>query len=228
VSSNHKIWEKPVNKKRTQPTQQNGNRGVQADVMMNATDNNVIPIEHAKRKARLEGHTDDELMQLARANVKEAFAELVRRYNRLVRGYCRKWNWERGEDLAQDVFVRLWRARDRYKPRDEFKAYLFMIVVNQCRNDKRSLNRKPPMEPLTPEKKVEAASVDQLEQILEREKLARVHRRIEALSPKLKEAILLRFGSEMSYRQIADITKSNEATVRSRVMLGIQKLKKEL
>ena len=215
--------------KKIKLSQRKKSGGVKPYVMMSATDNNVVFFEHAKPKARLADHDDDALMQLAQANVKEAFAELVRRYNRLVRGYCRKWNRSRGEDLAQDVFVRLWRARGRYRPKNEFRAYLFIIVVNVYRNDRRTFVRKPPMASLSVEQAPEpAAAANQLERILAQEKLDRVHRSIEGLSPKLKEAILLRFGSELSYRQIAEITQSNEATIRSRVMLGVQKMKKEL
>ncbi len=197
-------------------------------VMMSRTHDNVIPLERASRRARLGDHSDDELMRLARANVKEAFAEIVRRYRRLVRGFCCKWSPDRGEDLAQEVFVRLWRSRERYRPKNEFKAYLFTIVVNQCRNDRRTLTRKPPMAPLDPERRIDGDAPDQLDRILEGERLRRVHRGIEALTPKLKEAVLLRYGSEMSYRQMSRILGVNEATIRSRVMLGIQKLQKEL
>ncbi len=196
--------------------------------MMKAGINNVISIDEAKNLKQLKCHTDDELMQLASANVKEAFAEIVRRHQGQVRGFCRKWNGQGGDDLAQDVFVRLWRARHRYRPQNEFKAYLFRIVVNRCRNATRSLRRRPPMEELKPEKVTEASSGNQLEKILEREQLLRVYRQIRKLSPKLKEALLLRFGQEMSYRQIAQITDSKEATVRSRVLLGVERIKKEL
>lgn len=195
---------------------------------MSTVKNNVISIERASAKTRLENYSDDELMQLCAANVENAFAELVRRYQGKVRGFCRKWDSQRGDDLAQDVFVRLWRARHQYKPKNEFKAYLFAIVINQCRNAKRSLSRRPCTEKLQLKEICDRASSDQLDRILRREKVSRVHRQIEKLSPKLKEAVLLRFGQELSYRIMAEIIGANEATVRSRVLLGLEKLRKEL
>ncbi len=93
--------------------------------------------------------TDDELMELACANHQDAMTELIGRYHQRVRSYCHKWNPERGDDLAQEVFLKLWRARQRYRPQDQFAVYLFTIVRNVCRNTTRKWFRRPFMDSLS-------------------------------------------------------------------------------
>lgn len=185
----------------------------------------VIPISQARPRRDLEARSDDELMELAAAEVKEAFAELTRRYQARVRSFCRRWDAERGEDLAQEVFLQLWRARGRYQPRGQFPLYLFTIVRNRCRNARRSWFRSPSLEPLPPGL---GDPADQLDRMLEQERARRVSQRVAQLPPKLREAVLLRFGEGMGYADIAEIVHAPQATVRSRVFHGLRRLQKEL
>ena len=74
-----------------------------------------------------------------------AFAELVQRYGALVFGrfYRRLGDRQEAEDLTQDVFLRLYRHRKRYRPRAKFATWLFHIVQNLLRNALRSRMRHP-------------------------------------------------------------------------------------
>lgn len=190
--------------------------------MMNIEENNVIPIAS---RSGLTQKSDDELMQLAAAGYRDAFSELMKRYQAQIRGFCQKWHSEKGDDLAQDVFVRLWNARKKYVPKNEFKAYLYMIAVNICRNAKRSESRKPPTEKFNPDVVSQNLEAGQLDNILHRERQKRVHNEISRLPPKLREAILLRYGQDLSYREIQKATGVRQETLRSRVLLAINKLK---
>jgi RNA polymerase sigma-70 factor (ECF subfamily) len=189
-------------------------------------DPKVIPIQRARERG-LCARSDDELMELAAGGVRDAFGELIGRYQARVRSFCRRWDPERGDDLAQEVFLQLWAARARYQPRGQFPLYLFTVVRNRCRNVRRSWFRQPTLEPLAPEVPNPTSS-DQLDAVLERERAARVERQVAQLSPKLREAVLLRFGEEMSYAEIAAVVGAPEATVRSRVFNGLRRLQKEL
>jgi len=73
-----------------------------------------------------------------------AFAELVRRYWNQVFGrfYRRLGDRQEAEDLAQDVFLRLYRYRLRYEPRAKFATWLFHITENVGKNALRSRRRK--------------------------------------------------------------------------------------
>src|SRR5438309_2335847 len=75
----------------------------------------------------------------------EAFAELERRYAGRVFGYfCRQLgDRTEAEDLTQEVFLRLYRARQRYRPRARFATWVFHITQNVARNALRARRRRP-------------------------------------------------------------------------------------
>jgi RNA polymerase sigma-70 factor (ECF subfamily) len=74
-----------------------------------------------------------------------AFAELERRYGPRVFGYfCRQLgDRSEAEDLTQEVFLRLYRARHTYRPRARFATWVFHITQNVARNALRSRRRRP-------------------------------------------------------------------------------------
>src|SRR5262245_45089803 len=74
-----------------------------------------------------------------------AFAELVERYWAPIVGrfFRQLGDRQEAEDLAQDVFLRLYRARHRYRPRARFSTWLFHIAANVARNALRSRRRRP-------------------------------------------------------------------------------------
>jgi RNA polymerase sigma-70 factor, ECF subfamily len=88
---------------------------------------------------------DVHLMLLVKREDSAAFAELVKRYWSQVFGQAfRKLRArEDAEDLAQEVFLRLYRHRKRYQPRAKFATWLFHIAQNVFRNALRSRRRRP-------------------------------------------------------------------------------------
>ena len=67
---------------------------------------------------------DDDLMRLARAGREDAFEALLRRHQPLVLGVAARFLADRalGRDVMQDVFLSLWRERERYKPQARFRS----------------------------------------------------------------------------------------------------------
>jgi RNA polymerase sigma-70 factor (ECF subfamily) len=80
-----------------------------------------------------------------RAGDQGAFAELTARYGSRVFGYlCRQvGDRSEAEDLTQEVFLRMYRARDHYEPRARFATWVFHITQNVARNALRSRRRRP-------------------------------------------------------------------------------------
>jgi len=100
--------------------------------------------------------TDPEvrLMLRVRDGDTEAFAELLRRYGGRVFGYfCRQFgDRAEAEDLSQEVFLRVYRARQRYQPSARFSTWLFRITRNAARNAMRSRRRRPAvLQPCAPD-----------------------------------------------------------------------------
>ncbi|MCI0461582.1 MAG: sigma-70 family RNA polymerase sigma factor, partial [Gemmataceae bacterium] len=101
----------------------------------------------AKRVVRRPDDPEVELMLRVQRDEPGAFAEVVRRYWTKVFGRFVRWLGDRqeAEDLAQDVFLRLYRSRQRYEPRAKFATWLFHISKNVARNALRSRRRRPCM-----------------------------------------------------------------------------------
>lgn len=188
---------------------------------------NVVPIRRPRVDPPLDQLSDDELMRLASADLKEAMAELVRRYHGRVRSFCWKWDSNKGDDLAQDVFLKLWQSRRRYLPSGKFEVFLFTIARNRCRNSRREWVRRIRRDLQDPAE-VEITSPAQLQALLDEERSKRVNREIASLPVKLREAVLLRFGQGLPYPDISAIVDAPEATVRSRVFLGLKRLRENL
>src|SRR5512141_2148766 len=68
-----------------------------------------------------------------------AFRTLYERHARAMYGFCHHFvrDAARAEELAQDVFVNLYRARDRYRPSARFKTFLYRVASNHCLNELR-------------------------------------------------------------------------------------------
>jgi RNA polymerase sigma-70 factor (ECF subfamily) len=100
-------------------------------------------------RRRVRGRRSDDpeagLMLRVRGGDGAAFDELVRRYRLRVFGRFCRWLGDRSEaeDLTQDVFLRVYRYRDRYEPRAKFATWLFHITRNVARNALRSRRRRP-------------------------------------------------------------------------------------
>jgi RNA polymerase sigma-70 factor, ECF subfamily len=183
----------------------------------------IIPLQQA-RHATLPGlaqRTDEELMELVAGGVAPAFAELVRRRQAAVRLFCTRWSGEAsvGDELAQEVFLDVWRSRERYKPRGRFAAWLFTLARNRCRSERRSARRPECLVPPAP------LQDDQLDAILCVERQRRIDERVRQLPAKLREALMLRFNAALEYDEISRIVGAGESTVRSRVFLAVSQLR---
>jgi RNA polymerase sigma-70 factor, ECF subfamily len=173
----------------------------------------------------LEQRDDDELMLLTGAGMKAAFEELLRRHQRAVRSYCARVCRDVGvaEDAAQEVFVTLWRSRQSYEPKGCFRSYLFTIAVSRCKNE---LRRGKVMR-FTADGTTQAA-IDPLalDAMVAAERSQRLYGLVNRLPEAQRVAITLRFAAGLEYGEIADVARGPEATVRSRVFLGLKHLRK--
>lgn len=177
----------------------------------------VIPL----RRHALAERTDDELMQISCAGVDDAFAELVQRYQGQVRGYCARCcgGAAPGDDVAQEVFLELWRTRGRYEPRGKFRSYLFTIVHTRVLN---AVTRRRPEVELVADRHLAGRELDA---VLEAERARRVHQNLGRLPERLQEALLLRFCAGLDYAEMSEVLKRSQSTVRSRVFHGLLRMR---
>jgi RNA polymerase sigma-70 factor (ECF subfamily) len=172
---------------------------------------------------------DVRLMLQVRDDDAGAFEELVRRYqNRLVSLLSHLvGNRDLAEDLAQDVFLRIYRARKRYVPGSKFSTWMYTIAHNVASNALRGLSRRKevhlvgkPTDSGANGNPLDAAAVAasglmptrQLDKAELREvvKLA-----VSALNERQRMAVLLNKFEHLSYDEIAEVMQLNLPAVKS-------------
>lgn len=91
------------------------------------------------------GRSDVELMLALKAGDENAFTELVDRHRDAVVNLTYRYLGNRtdAEDLAQEVFLKIYRARDRYEPAAKFTTWLYRVAANACLNEVRDRRRRP-------------------------------------------------------------------------------------
>jgi RNA polymerase sigma-70 factor, ECF subfamily len=170
-------------------------------------------------KYRYDLHDPDvRLMLQVRDGDAAAFEELVARYqNRLLTVLEHLVsNREQAEDLAQEVFLRVFRARERYEPGAKFSTWLFTIANNVASNARRSHSRRREVgvpdrsngsdsSPMQLDQLAKAASSLMPARSLDRaEQAEMVRQAVMSLSERQRMALLLSKFEGMSYQDIAD------------------------
>jgi RNA polymerase sigma-70 factor (ECF subfamily) len=91
------------------------------------------------------GRSDVELMLALKAGDEDAFTELVDRHRDAVVNLTYRYlgNKSDAEDLAQDVFLKVYRARGSYEPAAKFTTWLYRVAANACLNEVRDRRRRP-------------------------------------------------------------------------------------
>lgn len=91
------------------------------------------------------GRSDVELMLATRAGDENAFTELVDRHRDAVVNLTYRYlgNKSDAEDLAQEVFLKVYRARARYEPSAKFTTWLYRVAANACLNEVRDRRHRP-------------------------------------------------------------------------------------
>jgi len=165
---------------------------------------------------------DFELMARIGAGDHEAFRELVTLYQDVVIGTVARMlgNASDAEDIAQQVFLRIWRHARRYKPDAKFTTYLFTITRNLVFNETQRRSRKREIsgdelaerthhEPETPD----SARPDA--EMLQSELQQAVDAAIAALPEAQRLAVVLRRYENMPYEEIAAVLKLTVPAVKS-------------
>ncbi|MEY4569775.1 MAG: hypothetical protein RLZZ398_1214 [Verrucomicrobiota bacterium] len=165
---------------------------------------------------------DFALMERIGAGDHEAFRELVERHQRAVIGTVAKMlgNTSESEDIAQQVFLRIWRSANRYRPDAKFTTYLYTITRNLVFNETRRKSRKKEVSSDEREEnshQLIAASPDRQpdSELLQAELQQAVNEAIAALPEVQRMAVVLRRYEQLSYEEIAAVLKLSVSAVKS-------------
>ena len=165
---------------------------------------------------------DFTLMERIGAGDHQAFRELVERHQNAVIGTVAKMlgNASESEDIAQQVFLRIWRNAKRYRPDAKFTTYLFTITRNLVFNESRRKSRKKEVSSDEREENsnclVEASPDRQPDaELLQAELQHAVDAAIASLPETQRMAVVLRRYEQLSYEEIAETLELSVSAVKS-------------
>lgn len=169
--------------------------------------------------------TDQALLERLRNGDREAFAELVIRYQRPIYNAA-FWILRKPEDasdVAQTVFLRVAERLDEYDDRYRFFSWIYRIAVNESLNLLRRGGRE---EVLDDEADLPGAERDDPEsRANDAESAARVRGAVLRLSPGDRMVITLRHFAELSYEEMGEVLEIDQKTVKSRLYEARQRLR---
>jgi RNA polymerase sigma-70 factor (ECF subfamily) len=178
---------------------------------------------------------DAELMLRVKAGDSSSFALLLEKYRAPVVRYLYRMVQNRAvaEELAQEVFFRVYRSRASYEPAAKFATWLFRIATNLALNSLRDGKGERGQEALEDSDSGALRRVSDsrpsVEQAMIREvRLEEVRRAIAALPEKQRAAVLMHKYEEMGYSQIAKVLECSEPAVKSLLFRAYETLRARL
>ena len=173
-----------------------------------------------------EREVDQLLVERAQAGDKQAFDKLVQKYQRKLSRLLSRFIRDHAEveDVAQEAFIKAYRALDSFRGDSAFYTWLYRIAVNTAKNYLVAQGRRPPssdVDAIDAENFESGGALKEIsnpENLMLSEELRQiVFRTIESLPEDLRMAITLRELDGLSYEEIAAIMDCPVGTVRSRI-----------
>jgi RNA polymerase sigma-70 factor (ECF subfamily) len=185
-----------------------------------------------KRNPWLEAGEEASLVRAAQGGDAQAFARIVRHYQRAVYrvAYGLTRNPSDADDLAQETFVRAYRALDRFRVGEPLYPWLSRIAVNLSYSLYRHRRRRPetPLEPLLEAGRQWSGGQDPSEEVEERERRQHLGEAFDALSEEHRAILVLRVVEGLSYDEISRALGIPAGTVMSRLSRARSELKTRL
>ena len=187
----------------------------------------AFQVERRERRMGVPEHTDEDLMTALCEGTECALADLVHRYQNDIFRFCLHYvrNVEQAKEIAQETFVRVYVARNRFDARRSFRPWVLRIARNLCLNDlkrKKAVTMESLEEYASSARSVsgtimadDADSPDRQLMVLERRRL--LAQALDSLDDASREIVVLRFMDRLPAREIAEIVGCSEGAVRTRL-----------
>jgi RNA polymerase sigma-70 factor, ECF subfamily len=220
--------------------------GVQSSVSTAAIDGSVLMGSLGARPGTLqpalagtESYTDAEVMLRVKAGDQSAFDFLVQKYRRPLVSFMYRMarNSAVAEDLAQEVFLRVYRSRQTYEASAKFTTWLYRIATNLAVNHARDTRKERPEVTVSldePDEEtgttmdVRDTTMTVEENMVRRERLAAIRSKVEALPERQRLAVIMHKYQQMDYKQIAEVLKLSESATKSLLFRAYESLREQL
>jgi RNA polymerase sigma-70 factor (ECF subfamily) len=180
---------------------------------------------------------DQELVRRVQRGDSAAFDLLVRKYQHRIAALIGRYiaDWSECQDVAQDTFIRAYRAIGNFRGDAQFYTWLHRIAVNTAKNHLVAHKRRPPTEDIDVsdaeqfDSGIRLRDTDTPDRELARQQMEQVvMRAVDALPEELRTAITLREVEGLSYDEIAQRMDCPIGTVRSRIFRAREAIDAEL
>jgi len=183
---------------------------------------------------------DIRLMLRVRDDEPGAFEQLVETYQHRLVAIIHHLvsNTEEAEDLAQEVFLRVYRSRKKYRPRSKFSTWLFTIANNLALNSLRARQRKPavslnlsdsgPLGPRPAEQLVQDRNNGPMQHVQQQELAAIIRQALEGLNERQRMAVVLNKFEDMGYAEIAEVMGLTAKAIKSLLSRARENLRQAL
>ena len=184
-----------------------------------------------------ENELDQELVRRVQRGDSAAFDALVRKYQHRITALIGRYipDWSECQDVAQETFIRAYRAMANFRGDAQFYTWLHRIAVNTAKNYLVAQNRRPPTDDIDAgdaeqyDAGIRLRDTDTPEHELLRQEIERtVMKVVESLPEELRAAITMREVDGLSYDEIAQKMGCPIGTVRSRIFRAREAIDTEL
>lgn len=187
-----------------------------------------IPLQHTDQNSNI-NLTDEQIVALVQGGDKEKFGVLMERYSKKLSRYGKKFlsNQDNIEDIVQDIFIKTYQNIQSFDTSLKFSSWIYRIAhnafVNGLKKKQKSAMPYFDLDILIPYGFHENPVLEEHE----REQMKKmIEIGLNELKPKYKEAIILHYLEEFSYKEISDILEVPIGTVGIRIMRGREALRK--
>ena len=185
------------------------------------------------------GLSDADVMLRVKAGDESAFEYLVQKYRRAMVGFMYRMshNVAAAEDLAQEVFLRVYRSRSGYEASAKFTTWLYRIATNLAVNYARDTRNERPekMASLDEPDEETGRTIDVADatptaeqEMLHRERLTAIKQKVMALPERQRVAVLMHKYQSMDYKEIAKVLKLSESATKSLLFRAYETLRESL
>ena len=212
--------------------------GVDTGVSSVALDRGLLAVA-SQLPATADANDDAQVMLRVKAGDDSAFDYLVQKYRRAMISFMYRMthNAAVAEDLAQEVFLRVYRSRGGYEPSAKFTTWLYRIATNLAVNHARDTRHERPENQVSLDEPdedtgttmdVPDSTLSVEENILRRERLNAIRAKVQGLPERQRMAVVMHKYQQMDYRQIADVLKLSESATKSLLFRAYETLRDQL